>query len=91
MKRVFTEGDCVAIPDERTGRVRAVTKEGVRVRVRRKTSNTHQFLTFPPERVKRVACPVGWMSPDGYRRYLQVTLKKMRQRRAAGARARSAR
>ena len=30
-----------------------------------------------------VECPRGWMSPDGYRRYLRVTLAKMREREAA--------
>jgi hypothetical protein len=52
----------------------------VRVRVRRTTSETHQFLTFSPARLQRVDCPEGWMSPDGYRRYLRATLAKMRAR-----------
>jgi hypothetical protein len=78
------DGACVRIPDGRIGRVRAVTKDGARVRVRRKMSNSHQFLTLPREQIERVDCPKGWMSPEGYRRYLKITLAKMRQRRAAG-------
>lgn len=84
MARDIGDGDCVKIPDGRVGRVRAVTEDGIRVRVRRKTSNSHQFLTLAREQVARVDCPKGWMSPEGYRRYLKVTLAKMRQRRAAG-------
>jgi len=33
-----------------------------------------------------VVCPAGWMSPPGYRRYLRVTLAKMRQREAGAGR-----
>jgi hypothetical protein len=39
-------GDCVRIPDGRIGRVREFSKGKYRVRVRRMTSATHQFLTF---------------------------------------------
>lgn len=76
----LTIGDCVRLPDGRIGRVRAVRSGNVRVRVRRHTSKTHQFLDFPISHLERVACPSGWMSPSGYRRYLRVTLAKMRQR-----------
>lgn len=75
-------GDCVRIPDGRIGRVRAVERKGCRVRVRRTTSETHQFLTFAVDDLERVDCPKGWMSPAGYKRYLRVTLAKMRQRLA---------
>ncbi len=75
-------GDCVRIPDGRIGRVRAVRRDGYRVRVRRKTSQTHQFLVFAAKDLQRVDCPKGWMSPSGYMRYLRVTLAKMRQRLA---------
>ena len=80
----FTVGDCVRVPDGRVGRVRAVEKGGYRVRLQRRTSKTHQFMTFHAGELKRVACPKGWMSPDGYRRYLKPTLMKLkkRQRRA---------
>lgn len=72
-------GDCVRIPDGRIGRVRDVARAGCRVRVRRKTSRTHQFLIFAAEDLRRVDCPKGWMSPAGYMRYLRATLEKMRQ------------
>lgn len=31
--------------------------------------------------LKRVDCPAGWMSPDGYARYLRKTLAALRGRR----------
>jgi hypothetical protein len=64
------------------GRVRDVSGGKYRVRVRRTTSDTHQFLTFSASDLERVDCPKGWMSPEGYARYLKVTLAKMRQRQA---------
>jgi hypothetical protein len=73
-------GDCVRIPDGRIGRVRNTVGNAYRVRVRRKTSQLHQFLMFAAKDLKRVDCPKGWMSPAGYLRYLKVTLAKMRQR-----------
>ncbi len=88
MARAFRVGDCVQIPDGRIGRVREVSGGKYRVRVRRTTSATHQFLTFAGGNLKRVDCPRGWMSPEGYVRYLQVTLAKMRQRQARSGKAR---
>ena len=82
MSRTLRVGDCVRIPDGRVGRVREVSGRKYRVRVRRTTSATHQFLMFPAKDLKRVDCPKGWMSPEGYVRYLKVTLAKMRQRQA---------
>jgi hypothetical protein len=76
----FAVGDCVRVPDGRIGRVRAVEKGGYRVRLQRRTSKTHQFQTFRAGELTRVACPKGWMSPDGYRRYLKPTLAKLRKR-----------
>jgi hypothetical protein len=76
-------GDCVRIPDGRIGRVRDVTGTRYRVRVRRTTSATHQFLMFAPEDLQPVDCPKGWMSPEGYVRYLTATLAKMQERLAA--------
>ena len=73
-------GDCVRIPDGRIARVRNTVGNAYRVRVRRKTSQSHQFLMFATKDLKRVDCPKGWMSPAGYLRYLRVTLAKMRQR-----------
>ncbi len=73
-------GDCVQIPDGRIARVRDADGDIYRVRVRRKTSASHQFLKFPKSELKKVPCPSGWMSPEGYNRYLEVTLEKMRQR-----------
>jgi hypothetical protein len=82
MARTFRVGDCVRIPDGRIGRVREVSGGRYRVRVRRTTSVTHQFLMFVAGDLKRVDCPNGWMSPEGYVRYLKTTLAKMRQRQA---------
>jgi len=83
MPRRFVPGDCVRIPDGRIGRVRAIEHAGYRVRVLRSTSKTHQFLVFKAKRLKRVTCPKGWMSPEGYRSYLKPTLAKMRERQQA--------
>jgi hypothetical protein len=80
MHRTIRPGDCVRIPDGRIARVRGTSRSGYRVRVRRKTSKTHQFLVFPAVQMKAVECPEGWMSPTGYRRYLRTTLAKMRAR-----------
>jgi hypothetical protein len=78
------------LADGRIGRVREVVGLKLRVRVRRTTSATHQFLMLEAKRLKRVNCPKGWMSRDGYARYLRTTLAKMRRRRA-GERQRSGR
>jgi hypothetical protein len=75
-------GDCVLLPDGRMGRVREVSGRKYRVRVRRKTSATNQFLMFDAKDLKRVNCPRGWMSREGYVRYLTKTLAKMRLRQA---------
>ena len=75
-------GDCVLLPDGRMGRVREVSGSKCRVRVRRKTSMTHQFLIFEAKDLQRASCPKGWMSREGYVRYLTKTLAKMRLRRA---------
>ena len=83
MARAFQEGDCVRVPDGRIGRVRGVSGGRYRVRVRRTTSASHQFLLFAAKELKHVDCPKGWMSPEGYMRYLKTTLAKMRQRNAA--------
>jgi hypothetical protein len=84
MGRRFAVGDCVLVPDGRVGRVRAVEAGRYRVRVRRHTSNTHQFLLLRGGELARVDCPAGWMSPAGYRRYLKPTLAKLRERQRAG-------
>ena len=73
-------GDCVKIPDGRIGRVRDIGLTNIRVRVMRKTSKTHQFLFFPKSQLKVVTCPAGWMSLEGYNRYLKATLAKMKER-----------
>ncbi len=73
---MIRKGDCVKIPDRRTGRVRTVSDDSYKVRVRRKTSKTHHFLKFHKNDLKKVTCPEGWMSPEGYNRYLKATLKK---------------
>ncbi len=76
-------GDCVKIPDGRVARVREKFTGKFKVRVRRKTSKTHQFLIFPVQQLELVECPKGWMSREGYNRYLKITLAKARQRTAA--------
>ena len=83
MSRRFTVGDCVRVPDGRIGRVRAVEAGRYRVRVQRRTSKAHQFLLLRAGELSRAACPSGWMSPDGYRRYLKPTLAKLRKRQHA--------
>ena len=80
--RTIKPGDCVRIPDGRIGRVRQSSKGKYKVRVRRNTSETHQFLEFSRGELESVDCPQGWMSPAGYNRYLRKTLAKMRQRLA---------
>ena len=76
----FQIGDCVQVPDGRIGRVRARAGGKLRVRVRRRTSATHQFLLLAARDLRAVPCPSGWMSPAGYRRYLRPTLAKLRAR-----------
>lgn len=73
-------GDCVRLPDGRIARVRWVSRREVRVRVRRKTSITNQFVVVDRRDVVSVTCPKGWMTPRGYVAYLTKTLAKMRQR-----------
>jgi hypothetical protein len=75
-------GDCVRLADGRIGRVRGVSGGTCKVRVRRKTSRSHQFLMVERSVLVPVSCPKGWMSPEGYARYLKVTLAKMRGREA---------
>lgn len=74
-------GVCVKTPDGRIGRVRDKKDELYRVRVMRKTSKTHQFLFFQENELQIASCPKGWMSPDGYNRYLEKTLAKMEKRK----------
>src|SRR5262245_30785614 len=63
MSRRFNIGDCVRMPDGGVGRVGAVEAGRYRVRVRRRTSETHQFLLFPGGGHSRVQCP----APDRIR------------------------
>jgi hypothetical protein len=79
---IINPGDCVKIPDGRIARVRDdnVSKNEYRVRVRRKNSKNHQFLKFAKKELTKVQCPKGWMSPEGYNRYLKVTLAKMKKK-----------
>ena len=80
MAEEIKAGDCVKIPDGRIARVRNNINGIYRVRVRRKNSQTHQFLELQKADLVKVACPKGWMSPEGYNRYLKITLEKMRLR-----------
>jgi hypothetical protein len=88
MPRSIRIADCVRLSDGRVGRVRALSHDEVLVRVRRKTSRTHQFLRLPARSIRRIPCPGGWMSPEGYTRYLRVTLAKMRKRQTRNRKAR---
>lgn len=81
MTASFQVGDCVRLPDGRIARVRGRVGAKIRVRVRRVTSETNQFLLFAPGRLRKSECPAGWMTPPGYRRYLRATLAKQRARR----------
>ena len=78
--KTLSKGDCVKIPDGRIGRLREKVGTKYKVRVRRVKSKTHQFLLFSPGKLKKTACPKGWMSPEGYNRYLRKTMAKMHQR-----------
>jgi hypothetical protein len=80
MAAKLSVGDCVQVPDGRIGRVRDRRGAKLRVRVRRHSSKTYQFLLLAPRELTRVACPQGWMSPAGYRAYLRPTLAKLRAR-----------
>jgi hypothetical protein len=80
MLEIISPGDCVRIPDRRIARVRDVSKDEYRVRVRRKGSKYHQFLKFTKADLTKVQCPRGWMSPEGYNRYVKKTLTKMKIR-----------
>lgn len=82
MPVTINEGDCVKIPDGRIARVREISEGKYKVRVRRQTSNTHQFLIFSENELEWIECPKGWMNPKGYNRYLNITLSKMRKRLA---------
>ena len=89
MGRRYAVGDCVRVPDGRIGRVRALEAGQYRVRVQRRTSKTHQFLRLRAGELSRVECPSGWMSPEGYRRYLKPTLAKLRERQRTEKKRRS--
>jgi hypothetical protein len=82
MHYMIKPGYCVKLPDGRIGRVRDMDKytKQYRIRVRRKTSNTHQFVYFPASKLKVVPCPKGWMSVEGYNSYIKKTLAKMKAR-----------
>lgn len=50
-------GDCVRLPDGRVARVRDAEGGKWRVRVRRQTTQTHQFLRFSADELEKVECP----------------------------------
>ena len=84
MAEAVRVGDCVRVPDGRIGRVRGRVHGQLRIRVRRRTSKTHQFVLLAKDEVAAVECPDGWMSPDGYRRYMRA-IEAAREKRGAGA------
>lgn len=77
---IISSGDCVRIPDGRIARVRDISKNEYRLRVRRKNSKNHQFLQFTKGELTKVQCPKGWMSAKGYNSYVKKTLTKMKKR-----------
>ena len=81
MSEEIKPGDCVRIPDGRIGRFRDKNGDRYRVRVRRVTSKSNQFLLFSGGELTKVVCPKGWMSPQGYNNYLKTTLEKMKVRK----------
>ena len=81
MSEEIKPGDCVQIPDGRIGRFRDKNGAKYRVRVKRITSKSNQFLLFNLEELTKVVCPKGWMSPQGYNSYLKTTLEKMEARK----------
>jgi hypothetical protein len=83
MTKSIVIGGCVKIPDGRIGRVRERINNRYKVRVRRKSSASHQFLSFDAAELKPIDCPKGWMSVEGYKRYLKLTLAKMKIRKKA--------
>lgn len=80
MKKAILIGGCVKIPDGRIGRVRKKAGSRYIVRVRRRTSASHQFLEIESQSLKPIACPKGWMSVEGYNSYLKITLEKLKKR-----------
>jgi hypothetical protein len=72
-----TSGCCVKLKDGRIGRVREFKSGLWKIRVKRFTSNTHQFVYLKRSDIKIVKCPDGWMSVNGYNNYVRKTLKKM--------------
>ena len=65
MSTTIRAGDCVRIPDGRVGRVPTCIRQKYRVRVRRLSNATHQFLTFTAKDLKRIECPKGYRRPAG--------------------------
>lgn len=80
MIKAIKAGDCVKLLDGRTGRARNSEKSRYRVRVSRKNSKSHQLLWLTGVEITKIQCPDGWMSPEGYNRYIRKTLSKMKQR-----------
>lgn len=74
-------GDCVKLREGTYGRVRAkLENDKWKVRVRRANGSSHHFLVYASGELKKTSCPKGWMSPEGYNRYLKTTLRKMKER-----------
>ena len=80
MTKSIVIGGCVKIPDGRIARVREKMNNQFKVRVLRKTSVSHQFMFFDAKELTSVDCPKGPVSVEGYKRYLKVTLAKMKAR-----------
>ena len=80
MTEIINSGDCVRLHDGRIGRIREIFKKSTEFEYRRKNSKNHQVIKVTSGDITRIQCPKGWMSPDGYNRYLKQTLSKMKKR-----------
>jgi hypothetical protein len=78
----IVKGACVKMPDGRIGRARGLDKKlrKWKIRVKRSTSNSHEFIYVKGSELVVVDCPKGWMSIIGYNNYVKVTLFKMKER-----------
>ncbi len=57
MSSTLREGDCVRLADGRIGRLRGRKGALFKVRVRRRTGKTQQFVMVEAGKLRRIACP----------------------------------
>ncbi len=63
MRSTLREGDCVRLADGRIGRLRGRKGALFKVRVRRRTGKTQQFLMVEGGKLRRIACPTRTSLP----------------------------